>query len=92
MQVLSRSQQTKCRTTSDIGKRTYGKGNLSILKEIKDKTSILSGRLKLKCLQERKVIDNLISEVNLESCRVTNCGPNPKGVGYRPNKPNTINL
>ena len=44
------------------------------------------------CLQERKVIDNLISEVNLESCRVTNCGPNPKGVGYRPNKPNTINL
>ena len=25
-------------------------------------------------------------------CRVTNYGPNPKGVGYRPNKPNTINL
>ena len=19
-------------------------------------------------------------------CRVTNCGPNPKGIGYRPNK------
>ena len=25
-------------------------------------------------------------------CRVTNCGPNPKGVGYRPIKPNIINL
>ena len=25
-------------------------------------------------------------------CRVTNYGPNPKRVGYRPNKPNTINL
>ena len=25
-------------------------------------------------------------------CRVTNYGPNPKGIGYRPNKPNTINL
>ena len=26
------------------------------------------------------------------NCRVINCGPNPKIIGYRPNKPNTINL
>ena len=25
-------------------------------------------------------------------CRVTNCSPNPKDMGYKPNKPNTINL
>ena len=25
-------------------------------------------------------------------CKVTNCGPNPKGIGNGPNKPNTINL
>ena len=25
-------------------------------------------------------------------CKVTNCSPNPKGAGYGPNKPNTINL
>ena len=25
-------------------------------------------------------------------CRVTNCSPNPKELGYKPNKPNTINL
>ena len=27
-----------------------------------------------------------------ETCRVTNCSPNPKELGYKPNKPNTINL
>ena len=26
------------------------------------------------------------------NCRVTNCSPNPDGIGYGPNKPNTINL
>ena len=26
------------------------------------------------------------------TCRVTNRSPNPNGIGYRPNKPNTINL
>ena len=25
-------------------------------------------------------------------CRVINCSPNPKEMGYKPNKPNTINL
>ena len=25
-------------------------------------------------------------------CRVTNCSPNPKELGNKPNKPNTINL
>ena len=25
-------------------------------------------------------------------CRVTNCNPNPNGIGYGPNEPNTINL
>ena len=25
-------------------------------------------------------------------CRVTDCGPNPDGIGYGSNKPNTINL
>ena len=25
-------------------------------------------------------------------CKATNCGPNPKGIGNRPNKLNTINL
>ena len=25
-------------------------------------------------------------------CRVTNCSPNLDGIGYGPNKPNTINL
>ena len=25
-------------------------------------------------------------------CRVRNCSPNPDGIGYGPNKPNTINL
>ena len=25
-------------------------------------------------------------------CKVRNCGPNPKGLGYRPNEPDTINL
>ena len=25
-------------------------------------------------------------------CRVTNCSPNPKELGYKPNEPNTINL
>ena len=26
------------------------------------------------------------------ACRVTNCSPNPKELGYKPNEPNTINL
>ena len=34
----------------------------------------------------------IVREVCYRLCRVTNCGPNPKGIGYRPNKPNTINL
>ena len=28
----------------------------------------------------------------LSYCEVTNCSPNPKGIGNEPNKPNTINL
>ena len=28
----------------------------------------------------------------INSCRVTNCNPNPKELGNKPNKPNTINL
>ena len=29
---------------------------------------------------------------NIYICKVTNCSPNPKELGYKPNKPNTINL
>ena len=42
--------------------------------------------------------DILISRVfqgyftKLEYCKVTNCNSNPKELGYKPNKPNTINL
>ena len=35
-----------------LARRTNGKGNLSILKEKIEKTSILSGILKLKCLEK----------------------------------------
>ena len=34
----------------------------------------------------------IVREVCYRLCRVTNYGPNPKGIGYRPNKPNTINF
>ena len=29
---------------------------------------------------------------NHRTCRVTNCSPNPDGIGYGLNEPNTINL
>ena len=34
--------------------------------------------------------NNLFKLIN--SCRVTNCSTNPKELGNKPNKPNTINL
>ena len=32
------------------------------------------------------------SYIYIYNRRVTNCSPNPKELGYKPNKPNTINL
>ena len=42
------------------------------------------GHLLLKDLQAAHLVE--------WDCKVTNCSPNPKGIGYEPNKPNTINL
>ena len=36
--------------------------------------------------------DNIYSCIRHAYCKVTNCGSNPKIIGYRPNKSNTINL
>ena len=53
----------------------------------------------LKLLKDQKILKNQmihyleIIEIKQNiCCRVTNCSPNPKEVGYRPNKPSTINL
>ena len=49
-------------------------------------------------LKKQKKINNLEKWLKCygkhinKHCRVTNCSLNPKGLGYRPSKPNTINL
>ena len=41
------------------------------------------------------ILHNIISDIQIiyiTTCKVINCSPNPKELGYKPNKPNTINL
>ena len=52
------------------------------------------------CPHKKKVLNSAFlkqNHINVGSekkvigfCRVTNCNSNPKGIGYGPNKPNTI--
>ena len=35
---------------------------------------------------------NIYIYIYIYLCRVTNCSPNPNGIGYGPNEPNTIKL
>ena len=74
---------------------TYKKNCQTISNTVKNNSKIQI----LKLLKDQKILKNQmihyleIIEIKQNiCCRVTNCSPNPKEVGYRPNKPSTINL